>query len=641
MPVPGFSRHVFQTVRSGPSNLSRVLWRPVRPFYRPVFGSLAAGIAVTLFMLVVLQSLPFFQRDELAAYDFQFARRGDLSAPTNIIFVGVDHDSIDFLNDGSYPLRRRSIADAVRFLHRAGARAIGLDFIFESPKVDDNALAAAMREAGNVVVAQRLGASLTSNYIAAETELVPPVAPLARAAAAIGVANVNQDDDGGLRSVELLQAGPGGKTIGGKLYPTFAAQLASVALHKPLGEILRGLPRTLYVNYVGPQAAGDASQQTLQLASITDVAIGDDSPKLFRDKIVIIGCADIVCNDLWTTPYGQMYGSAVQANILATILNRHAIQPAGTTANNLLLLLVAFATTLAATHFRLAPSLAATILVTVGYAVVAFVLFSGFRIWVHLVTPETTVVLVFAAIMGLRFATEERQRRRTGKKFGQYVKPEIVEILMSAPDEEKALAGARRPITVLFADVRGFTRLSELMEPEDVVSTLDIYLEELTASIQEHDGTLDKYVGDEVMAIWNAPRYQGDHALLAVLAALDMVARTDRINEQLRAGNLPAIRFGIGVNSGDAVVGEMGSTFRKQYDVIGDTVNTGARLCSAAGMGEIIIGQATWELIGDRLVVEETEPLPLKNKREPLRTFRVLGMKPDLHQLPQPAPAPA
>jgi adenylate cyclase len=269
------------------------------------------------------------------------------------------------------------------------------------------------------------------------------------------------------------------------------------------------------------------------------------------------------------------------------------------------------------------------------------VLFHQFRIWVDVVTPETAVVLVFAAVMSLRFGTEERQRRRTSKIFGQYVKPEIVDMLVNAPDEEAALAGARRPITVLFVDIRGFTAMSERMEPEQVVSALDVYLEELTESVQEFDGTVDKYVGDELMAIWNAPTYQENHPLLAVMCALDMVARMESINEQLRARSLPAIRYGIGVNSGEAVVGQMGSTLRKQYTVIGDTVNTGARLCGAAGGAEIIIGENTWEMIGNWLVVEETDPLPLKGKRQPLRTFRVIGVRAQQRAGAHPVPAAA
>jgi adenylate cyclase len=276
--------------------------------------------------------------------------------------------------------------------------------------------------------------------------------------------------------------------------------------------------------------------------------------------------------------------------------------------------------------------------VFVGYGLLVVVLFDEMRVWINLITPETAVVLSFAAIMALRFATEERQRRMIRKSFGQYVTPEIIDTLVAEPE---ALKPRRRPISTLFVDIRGFTSMSERMEPENVVSALDIYLEQLTSSVQRFGGTINKYVGDELVAIWNAPLDQPDHALRAVQSALDMVNRLEGINDQLRARELPAINYGIGVNSGDAVVGRMGSSFREQYDVIGDTVNTGARLCSAAAGGEIIIGESTCQAIGNRLIVEETERLRLKGKSAEIRTFRVLGMQPEEQTMPLPAPAPA
>lgn len=168
--------------------------------------------------------------------------------------------------------------------------------------------------------------------------------------------------------------------------------------------------------------------------------------------------------------------------------------------------------------------------------------------------------------------------------------------------------------------------MSERMEAEDVVEALDIYLEVLTASVLRFDGTINKYVGDEIVAIWNAPHHHNDHHMRAVRCGLDMVARREEINSRLRAKNLPAINYGIGINSGDVIVGQMGSPFRKQYDVIGDTVNTGARLCSAAGGGEVIIAEGVWKVVGNDVVVEETEPLRLKGKSQGLRTFLVLEL---------------
>jgi adenylate cyclase len=620
--------------------------RSLRRHYRPLYGALTLGTVVTLITLIFIQSLPFFTSAELSAYDSYFQRRSSQPLPNNIAVVGVDNTSIQDLAGGRTPIPRHWVANAINFLHRAHVRAIGIDFTFDGPSIygaaDDRALARAIKSAGNVVLVQKLEGTAASTFVSSQISLVPPIPSLARNAAGLGVANIPQDQDGAVRASDLLQAGPGNAPGQLHMYPAFPAVLASVALGKPASQVIKGLPTHLLLNYNGAQNPGDASQQSFHSYQFEALAKPPlDSTAPFRNKIVLIVPDAVTYKDLFTTPYGQMYGGYVQANVLNTILNRNPITPAGNGLNNLVILVIGLLTTVVAARFGIYRSAAYTLAIGVGYAVVVNVLFVLSRIWLNLVTPETAIVLVFAAIMSFRFATEERQRRRTSKIFAHYVKPEIVDILVNSPDDEAALAGGRRPISVLFVDVRGFTAMSEQMEPEDVVKALDIYLEELTESVQEFDGTIDKYVGDEIMAIWNAPSYQGDHALLAVKSGLDMVSRMDKINDQLRARGLPAIRYGIGINSGDAVVGQMGSSFRKQYDVIGDTVNTGARLCSAAGGGEIIVGESTWEMIGDRLVVEETEPLRLKGKSRAFRTFRVVSIRSESEAVPVVAPATA
>ena len=617
----------------------------LRRYIRPTYGAFAVGLVISLFVLLVLQGLPFFTKSELAAYDFELQQRGNLPTPKNLLIVGMDQTSIDFLNNGGYPLPRHYMADVVNVLCRSGAKAIALDYVFQAPApnpADDRALARALKGCHNTVVADALTTPDANNNLAAYTHLEAPIPIIANAATRVGLANVPSDLDSAIRAIDFEQVGPGGKKgIGSTLFDAFAVEAASIALHKSVADVIRGLPQHMLINYLGSQNAGDAGQQILPTHQFVSLALDEEPHRLFKDKIVIVGCYAIVCGDIKSSPYGSMYGAVLEANAINTILNRNPLLPAGDAANDAILLALALVTTLAASRFGIWRSTAATLLVSVGYVALAFVLFDQYRIWINLITPEVALVLVFAAIMALRFATEERQKRRTVRSFGQYVKPEIVDILINTSEEEKALAGARRPISVLFVDVRGFTAMSELMEPEDVVRALDIYLEELTASVQLYDGTVDKYVGDELMAIWNAPRYQEDHPLLAVRAALDMVERMDKINQQLNAMHLPSIRYGIGVNSGDAVVGEMGSSFRKQYDVIGDTVNTGARLCSAAGGGEVIIGEPTWALIGNRLELEETEPLRLKGKRQPFRAFKVLGVKAEGQDVHVPIPSGA
>lgn len=605
---------------------------------RTLYGALVLGVAVTLLFALVLQGGPVFARAELSAYDWQLSHRPAQPIPSDIAVVALDDASIRDMANGSYPIPRALMARAISTLHRDGARAIGVDFLYVGPSLfgpaDDHALARAIKGAGNVVLAQALEGEVASSNVSQSTSLHPPIQQFLKGAAGVGLANVPLDSDGVIRASTLLQDGP--LTCANPLpacrtqLPVLPLELIAIAQHRTVQAVMRGLPTSLLINYRG-------TLQDFPLYEFESVAQGQDEARLFRGKIVLIVPAANITKDVVQTPFGTEYGGMVQANVLATLLNRDPILPLGNTGNTLILIITGLLATLAAARFDIWRSVAAVLGIIALGLLASVALFDLFGIWVHMVTPLAAIIIQVAGIMALRFATEERQRRKTGQIFGQYVKPEIVDLLVNAGNPEAALAGRRRPVSVLFVDIRGFTRMSEGMQPEDVLSCLDVYLEELTESVQDFDGTLDKYVGDELMALWNAPRDQTDHPLLAVRSALDMVARMEHINAQLQSRNLPHISYGIGVNTGEVVVGQMGSSMRKQYTVIGDAVNTGARLCGAAAGGEILIGEATWEAIGNRLTVEETEPLALKGKTRPLRTFRVLGLAP---AAPIPVPSP-
>jgi adenylate cyclase len=546
------------------------------------------------------------------------------------VLVGVDDASINVLAGGRYPVPRRAIARAVDFLHRAHARAIGLDFQYFAPSLygrpDTSVLAAAIQRAGNVVLESQLGGASATNFLSSQVTLAEPIDPLLRSSASVGVDNYQRDVDGEFRTAIIRQVGPGDSPRTLKFYLDFPAEVAAVALHQPASHVVNGIPDRMLINYVGPNDPGNAASTSFTQHQLADVVSGTDAPGLYTNKIVLIVPASLRAQTVFTTPVGDMYGGFINANALYTILTRTwMVQPDGWV-NSLLVVIVGLLTTFIAGRYSMARGTAVVLLLAVGYIGLTIVLFRAARTWVYMVTPETSILLCFAGIMAFRFATEERQKRRVSELFGQYVKREIVDVLVNAPNAETALAGARRTISVLFVDIRGFTAMSEVIEPEDVVELLAVYREELTQCILDRDGTIAEYVGDECMAIWNAPRYQEDHAFLAVRAALDMIGRTISINVQLRGKGLPAIQFGIGANTGEAVVGSMGTSFRKQYGVVGDTINTGARLCSSAAGGEVVIGEAVWRLVGDRVVVEETEHLNLKGKHQSIRTFRVRGL---------------
>jgi adenylate cyclase len=617
-------------MRTDPIPQNHVGRRISRLLRRTLLISMAIGLLITLFSALWLRNQDPIVRAEYSAYDQMFHLRGGLETPNNIVVVGVDAESLASLSNNRWPVPRRYIGQALHVLQRDHAKVVGLDFEYFAPSTygpsDDRALARAIDASENAVLVNVTGSAAHSRFVSGSSSIQQPINSLALPAAGVGAADISTDFDDEIRGYWLSWPAP--SAVGG-MVPSFAAQVAATARHQSPSQATAGLDDFMLLNFVGRQSP-DSSDATFPYYSLDAVISGAEPAKLFRNKIVLIIPAYLGVNDVHATPVGAMYGGFLQANAINTILRRIPITPAGSNADRLVVILLGLFATLAVARLRLIWASGAALALAVIYPIGVFQLFEHTRIWTEIITPEITLVLVFAAIMAFRFATEERLRRKVKQSFALYLKPELVEILAESADPSALVAARRREISVLFADIRGFTAMSEAMDPADVVRTIDVYLEELTRCVEAHDGMINKYVGDELIGMWNylGERSQPDHAMRAVRAALDMVAKMETVNERLAAMGLPSIRYGIGVNSGVAIVGEMGSSLRKQYDMIGDSVNTGARICSAAEGGQIIIGQHTWEQIGDRLIVEETARLHLKGKSYELRTFSVLGLNP-------------
>jgi len=244
--------------------------------------------------------------------------------------------------------------------------------------------------------------------------------------------------------------------------------------------------------------------------------------------------------------------------------------------------------------------------------------------------PLLAIALTYSGVTAYRFLYEDREKRKVTALFGHYLKPEIVAQLAKTRGgvEDILRGGERRDITLLFVDVRGFTSMSERMEADDVVNVIQMYLDHLSGIIFTWDGTVDKYVGDEIVAFWNAPRTQENHALLAVRCAYDLINRAPELQARLLAKGLPPIRWGIGINTGPAVVGNMGSRSRLQYTALGDTVNTAARFCANAPAYTLLIGQPTYDACKDYIAVDMVPGVQLKGKSaETFRIYQVTAIR--------------
>jgi len=372
-------------------------------------------------------------------------------------------------------------------------------------------------------------------------------------------------------------------------------------------------------------------------------------PELITDHIVVVGTKLIDAGDIYSQAVSfphdstfcpesrptcmldnQNYGYRIQGDAMSTVLSGQylRVQPRGSSLLSVVLFSVLVALLVYLLSFRAAMFFTGALLFAYFAAIV---LLSKLGYLVDPLYVPIAIVLSATFSLAARYVLEERERRKVERIFGHYVDPRIVLQLAATRSIEDIISkGERRDITLLFVDIRGFTAMSEGMSAEDVQSVVQEYLDEMSALILKWDGTIDKYVGDEIVALWNAPVGQPDHSLLAIRCAYDLVSQAPVLEARLASKGLPPISWGIGVNSGPAVVGNMGSKDRLQYTALGDTVNTASRFCGAAPPFNVLIGWTTYQACADFIAVDEMPGLQLKGKSaETFRLFKVTAIRQD------------
>ncbi|MCK4964693.1 MAG: adenylate/guanylate cyclase domain-containing protein, partial [Dehalococcoidia bacterium] len=240
--------------------------------------------------------------------------------------------------------------------------------------------------------------------------------------------------------------------------------------------------------------------------------------------------------------------------------------------------------------------------------------------------PPLAILGTFVGVNLFNITAERSEKREITKTFGRYVSSSVVEGILTALEEgDLNLEGQQQEVTVAFADVRGFTSMAENMQPEELVRVLNIYLSVVIKEVLRHEGMINKFGGDSVMAIWNVPTRCEGHALLATKAAIDAQHAIRELQRSDAA--LPKVDFSIGINTGKAVAGNLGSEDRLEYSVVGDVVNIAARLTSLAEGGKVWIGSDTYDLIRDYCVAKPLGTLELKGKRELIRAYEVVDIR--------------
>jgi adenylate cyclase len=377
------------------------------------------------------------------------------------------------------------------------------------------------------------------------------------------------------------------------------------------------------------------AQGSFRYVSATDVMSNTVDKTILKNKIVLLGTTAAGLMDLRATPMQNVYpGVEVHANMVTGILDGSIKQNPAYTQGIEFILLLLVGCLLAFSLPNLSPS-SATLLTALC---LALLLGSNWLAWEagNLVLPLAALLVTISTLylfnMAYGFFFESRLKRQLGRLFGLYIPPELVDEMAQNPNSY-SLASQSRHMTVLFTDVRDFTSIAEGMAPEQLSLLMNRFLSPMTQAIHQHRGTIDKYMGDAIMAFWGAPVADNQHATHAVQAALAMTDSLARLQDEFAAQGWPAIRIGIGLNSGDMVVGNMGSTFRMAYTVLGDAVNLGSRLEALTKYYavSIIVSEDTKVLAPD-FVYRELDRVRVKGREKPLAIYEVLGAKEEVNE---------
>jgi len=371
--------------------------------------------------------------------------------------------------------------------------------------------------------------------------------------------------------------------------------------------------------------------------SVKDLLEGRVEPAQIAGKLALIGTSAVGFNDLKPTPvHGAMPGVEIHAQILESALTGSVLDRP----NYAMLAELAVAAAISTAIIAFAPIVSASIVLGMGGAVaLSLVGISGYYYMslnslVDFTFPWLCTFSVYLALIFINYFREQSQRRQIRSAFGQYLAPALVEQLAHSP-EKLVLGGEDRDMSILFSDVRGFTSISELYkaDPQGLTTLMNRLLTPLTNAIIEHHGTIDKYMGDAVMAFWNAPLDDTDHEINACASALEMIDRLEQLNrerqeEAKNAGqSFIPFRIGIGINTGRCVVGNLGSDLRFNYSVLGDPVNVASRLEGQTkyyGV-TVIIGSKTADKAKEKFAILEVDLITVKGKTEPEAIYTVLG----------------
>lgn len=564
------------------------------------------------------------EQSESSLQDEILQSRGDVDS--RIVILGVDDSSLE--KYGQWPWPRTYIADAINKLSQGKAAAVGIDLIYSEETrnaEEDEKLVEAVKNAGNVImpVYGEFGNSIIKKDEMKPISVKEPFQKL-KAVSTLAQINTITDPDGVVRKA-LTSFDYNGKQINSFAIEVYNQYLCNTSKADALIEIPKDGWNRTFITYVS-QPANDGSIEHFPIYKVLN---GEIPAEYFKDKIVLIGPYAVGLGDAYYTPLDHsspMYGVEIHANIIQNLLNSNFKENVPDAIQIVLLIL------LGAICYFIFSKLKPIISFIIGVIFIITYLFIGKLIFnmgfiIQLFYPTALIIIIYITMLVSNYISEYLDKKRIRDLFGRYVEPEVVNKILDGGKDSVKLGGERRNISVLFVDIRGFTPLSEKCEPEEIVEILNRYLDLTSRSIFNNQGTLDKFIGDATMAIFNAPLDLEDHAFKAVQAAWEMKQGADELQKELLEKYGRSVQFGIGVNTGYAVVGNIGSKMRMDYTAIGDTVNTSARLESNAKPGQILMSQATFELVKDKVIVSDLGEIKVKGKEQGINIFQLEGVR--------------
>ena len=657
--------------------------KPKKRFKTDKLIIFASGLACTCLMaLLFVFRPPVLNFLDSKIYDVLLTR-GSHKAATDLPLI-VDIDEKSLAEYGQWPWPRYRVALLLAKMQSAGALAVGLDILFAEPdrtsplvlreqlkkelqvdisfqglprQLEDNdqvlagvlasgpfvlgynfthaatgvpAHACALKPA-RVALLSSPGAPKPEQCLHQAREMICPYPPLAQAAPACGFFTTASDMDGILRRVPLLVS------WNGKLYPSLAlatlmqaAGIGNAVLKLgPAGaESLRVGQAVIPLNSLGEMFVRyQGGAGTFPYVSAADVLADRVDPAKLKDRITFIGTSAAGLKDLRSTPFDPVYsGVETHATIVDNILAKDflSIPDWAPGVEFLCMIMVGLLTTLLLTWARAVWFTIPLAAIAVGLWLGAAHAFDDLRMYISPLFSYLALAANFALITAFKFWREERAKKFIHGAFSHYLAPAVISRIMDNPDA-LTLEGEEKEVTVLFSDVRGFTTLSEKLTPTQVTELLHAYLTPMTRLITENSGTLDKFIGDAIMAFWNAPLDVTDHQFRALSAALAMFDRLEELNREFERTYGFGIQIGVGIHSGRVRVGNMGSADLFDYTLIGDNVNLTSRLESLTKYygQRILVSDAIRAACAGRFAFTEMDRVRVKGKTEPVTIYTV------------------